>query len=334
MGAAFRGEDQRILVTGGSGQVGGALVGELALMGAVYAPGRSELDLASAASIRAVVREFRPGWIVNAGAYTAVDKAEEEEDAAFAVNGTAVEVLAEAAKRASAAVLHFSTDYVFDGRKPAPYLETDATQPLRVYGESKRAGELALEASGVPYMIFRTSWVYGATGKNFLRTILRAAGEREVLRVVADQRGAPTWSSDLARMVARVMAGRMREATELGVSVRESLAAVQGAHLNDDEAVVKMGHPGLGGTYHATSAGETTWFGFAEEALRLARIAEPERKLARLEAIPTASYPTPARRPMNSRLDCGKLSEVLGWRMPEWRASLAEVMRALAASGR
>jgi dTDP-4-dehydrorhamnose reductase len=303
-------ETMRILVTGGSGQVGDALKHTLAPLGEIYAPGRAELDLADASSIRKVMRECQPRWVVNAGAHTAVDKAESEPELAFAINATAPEVLGEEAKKIGAAVIHFSTDYVFDGSKPTPYVETDSTGPMSVYGSSKLAGEQALAVSGCAYFVFRTSWVYGATGKNFLLSILRFAREREHLRIVADQHGAPTWSYDLARMTAHVIAGR------------EDVVARNGAPLADAIALV-------GGVYHAGGSGETTWYGFAAQAIENLRKLEPETKLASVEPIATSEYPTPAKRPVNSRLDCSKLETVLGWRMPEWQDSLTQVMAAI-----
>jgi dTDP-4-dehydrorhamnose reductase len=301
----------RILVTGASGQVGGALVRTLAPLGEVIAPMRTELDLADAESIRTVTRDVRPRWVVNAGAYTAVDKAESEPELAAAINAAAPRVFAEEAKRIGAAVIHFSTDYVFDGAKAAPYMEADATGPLNVYGRSKLEGEQALAESGAAYVVFRTSWVYGATGKNFVRSILRMAREREVLRIVADQHGAPTWSEELARMTAHVI-GRF-----------ETNAAESGRGLSDAVGPLR-------GVYHATGAGETTWFGFAAAAIEELRVLEPQAKLARVEPISTAEYPTPAARPKNSRLDCTKLEQVFGWRMPRWRESLTRVVAELA----
>ncbi len=296
----------RILLTGSSGQVGGELLRTLAGIGGaagrseVVAPGRAGMNLADADSVRSVVRAVRPRWIVNAAAYTAVDKAESEPELAFAINRDAVRVMGEEAQRVGAGVIHFSTDYVFDGAGTRPYLETDATGPVSVYGSSKLAGELALTESGAAHLIFRTSWVYGATGKNFLLTILKLAREREVLRVVGDQYGAPTRSRDLARMTARAM-GRL----EAG------------------------GWEDLSGVYHAAGAGETTWYGFAAEAVRRMQEKEPGVRLARIEAIGTEEYPTPARRPANSRLNCEKLAERLGWRMMDWQDSVAEVIAEL-----
>jgi dTDP-4-dehydrorhamnose reductase len=298
----------RILVTGASGQVGGELVRSLAALGEVVAPGRSELDLSEEASVRAMVRRVKPRWIVNPGAYTAVDRAESEPELAYAVNMTAVRALGEEAKAIGAAVVHFSTDYVFDGSGTAPYAESDAVNPASVYGASKLAGEQELARSGAAHLIFRTSWVYGATGKNFLRTILKAAQERERLRVVADQHGAPTWSRDLARMTAHVI-GRCEE-------------QAAGGDLLDAVARVS-------GVYHAAGAGETTWHGFAAEAIRQQAERAPGIRWAEVDAIATVEYPTPARRPANSRLDCRRLKETFGWSMMRWEESLRAVLAEL-----
>jgi dTDP-4-dehydrorhamnose reductase len=261
-----------------------------------------------------MVQRVQPRWIVNPAAYTAVDRAESEPELAYAINATAVKALGEEAREIGAAVLHFSTDYVFDGRKSEPYVESDPTAPTSVYGASKLAGEQELARSGAAHMIFRTSWVYGATGKNFLRTILKAARERERLRVVADQHGAPTWSRDLARLTAHVI-GRCEE---------RAAGAGSAGSLLDEVARV-------GGVYHAAGAGATTWCGFAAEAIRQQRLREPGARLAEVDAIATAEYPTPARRPENSRLECSRLAEVLGWQMMPWERSLEAVLAELAA---
>jgi dTDP-4-dehydrorhamnose reductase len=300
-----------ILVTGGSGQVGGALIRTLAHLGEIVAPGSGELNLSDAEGIRRFVREHRPRWIVNAAAYIAVDKAESEPDLALAINATAPRILGEEAAGIGAGVIHFSTDYVFDGAKSAAYIETDATGPLNEYGRSKLAGEAGLQESGAACFIFRTSWVYGATGNNFVRTMLRLAREREHLKVVGDQRGGPTWSFELARMTAHV------------------IERVDGHVQTSGGPLVEVIAP-VSGVYHATGSGETTWCQFAAAAIEELQKLEPQTRLATVEAISTSEYPTPAKRPMNSRLDCAKLEQVLGWRMPEWRDSVAAVVRKLA----
>ena len=291
-----------ILITGASGQVGGELV---KLFPQAAAPGRGELDLTDAASIRAYVRAVKPEWILNPAAYTAVDKAESEPDAARAVNTDAVAVLGEEARRLGAVVVHFSTDYVFPGGW-RPNLTPRATEPGR-WGFMARPswpGKRRFGASGAAHVILRTSWVYGATGKNFLLTVLRVARERAEMRIVDDQHGAPTTARELARLTARLVAW---------AKGAESIAPVSGV-------------------YHAAAAGETTWFGFAEEALRLRGLAEPSAGFARLLPIATSEYPTPARRPANSRLDCGKLERVFGVRLAPWQQGLAEVNAELQAS--
>jgi dTDP-4-dehydrorhamnose reductase len=253
-----------------------------------------------------VIRAVQPQWIVNPAAYTAVDKAETEPELAYAINAEAVKVIGEEAQRIGAGVIHFSTDYVFDGTSLTPYIETDAPRPVSVYGASKLAGELALAESGAACMIFRTSWVYGAGGKNFLRTILKLAEEREKLCVVADQHGAPTWSRDLAEMTAHV------------IRRCEDMSAQNG------EQPLKT-FSTLNGVYHAAGSGATTWYEFATEALRLQKVQKPDKRFAEIKAITTAEYPTPARRPENSRLDCRKLEDKLGWCMMDWRDSLQKV---------
>ena len=262
----------RLLVTGASGQVGGELLHTLAPLGVVIAPSRSEMNLADRSSICSFIRETKPHWIVNAGAYTAVDKAESEPEAAYAINAEGAATIGSAAHSVGATVLHFSTDYVFDGRRPAPYLESDPTGPLGVYGASKLAGEQALLESGAEALVFRTSWVYGATGKNFLRTILKLAREREELRIVADQHGSPTWSRDLARMAG---------------------ARDHPVRANDPAA-----QRTLSGIYHATGHGETTWAGFATEA-----VAQLQQREARDNRSPRslASPPPSIRRQLAAR---------------------------------
>lgn len=282
----------RILLTGAEGQLGWELQRALAPLGAMVALDRGAMDLSDPDRVRARVREIDPGLIVNAAAFTAVDRAEAEEAAAYAVNAVGPGVLAEEAKRSKAWFVHYSTDYVFDGEKSDAYTEEDQPNPLNVYGRSKLAGEAAVAAVGGQHLVFRTSWVYASRRSNFLQTMLRLGAEREELRVVDDQHGAPTW----ARMIA--------EAT--------SLALVQVTRR-------QLEHPAVTGTYHLTCGGSTSWHGFAQAIFNEASMPKPPR----VAAITSAEYPTPARRPRNSVLSNTKFEQVFGVRLPHWRAALA-----------
>lgn len=290
-----------ILLLGRDGQVGWELQRTLAPLGNVVAAGRSggevAADLEDFDSLARVVREVRPRIIVNAAAYTAVDRAESEPDKAMRVNGEAPGVLAELAAEQGAGLIHYSTDYVFAGDADRSYREDDLTAPQGVYGKSKLAGEAAIRQSGAAHLILRTAWVYGARGHNFLLTMLRLMREREEIGVVADQTGAPTWS----RLIA--------EAT-----------AVLVARCMDDGGPI---FEGRGGLYHLTCGGQTTWFGFAaairQQALALGLLREP---CARVKPIATAEYPTPARRPAFSVLDCGKLRDDFAVEVPDWEHAL------------
>jgi dTDP-4-dehydrorhamnose reductase len=300
----------RLLVTGAGGQVGAEVARELEGRAQVLACERAELDLADAASIREGVRAARPDVIVNCAAYTAVDRAETDREVAHAVNAVGPGVLAEEARRCGALLLHFSTDYVYDGTKPTPYVETDAVNPLSVYGATKLDGERAVAASGAAHVVLRTSWVYGPRGRNFLFTMLRLGRERPELRVVDDQRGAPTSSRALARLV-RELLDRGGDTDEIS---REEVERVSAAS----------------GIYHATAAGATTWFGFAQaifdEMLRRRAIdfAPP-----RLVPIATRDYPTPARRPANSVMSNEKLAAAFGVSIADWKSGLEEVVSAI-----
>lgn len=289
------------LVTGSNGQVGFELRRSLAPLGRVIALDRSGCDLSDHDAVRRVVREARPDVIVNAAAYTAVDKAESDPDAAFAINGTAPGVLAEEAKALRSLLVHYSTDYVFDGRKDAPYVESDAIDPQSVYGRSKAAGEAAIAAAGGPALVLRTCWVAGAHGANFAKTMLRLARERDSLRVVADQFGAPTTAALIADVTAQVLGRHW-----LGAG-RERFA---------------------GGIYHLAAAGETSWHGYATEVLRYAAAHGVELKVdpARIEPIPAAAYPVPAPRPANSRLDTAKLQSTFGIHLPDWREGVHHLL--------
>jgi len=280
----------RILLTGRNGQVGWELERKLAPLGEVIATDRSSFDLTNEEQIRSTVRALKPDVIVNAAAYTAVDKAESEPELAMRINGIAPGIFAAEAKRLGALVVHYSTDYVFDGEKATPYVEDDPPNPINVYGKTKLEGERAVQASGCRYLILRTSWVYGARGKNFLLTILRLAREQQELRVVDDQIGAPTWSRALA----------------------ETTSAVVPRALNDSKTL---------GLYHATNEGETSWFRFSQEILRTAGIS------ARVLRITTGEFRTAAARPANSRLDSSRLRRIFGVALPDWRSSLANCMR-------
>ena len=291
-----------ILLTGCDGQVGAELRGPLAALGPVVACNRGALDLADSRAIRDTVRRLQPAVIVNAAAYTAVDRAEEETELAEAINGVAPGILAEEAARVGALLVHYSTDYVFDGEKAEAYVEDDATAPLNAYGRSKLAGERAVQAAGADHLIFRTSWVYGMRGRNFLLTILRLAREREELRIVDDQFGAPTWSRDIAYATAAVLS---------------SLRGIGPATALHDRAACS-------GLYHLSAGGRTTWCGFAHA---LIDAAPPEVPRPRVVPISTADYPTPARRPRNSTLSNARLSETFGIALPPWEVSLRDCMR-------
>ncbi|QJR13280.1 dTDP-4-dehydrorhamnose reductase [Usitatibacter palustris] len=294
----------RVLVTGSRGQVGSAVVAALADHAEVVAVGHATLDLTNANAVRACVRETKPALIVNAAAYTAVDKAEQDAATAEAVNAIAPGILAEEAQRLGAALIHYSTDYVFDGTKSSPYREDDPTNPLGVYGRTKLAGEQAIVASGCVHVILRTSWVYGPTGGNFLLTMLKLAATRPELRVVDDQIGAPTSSLLLAR-VTREIIERMR--SEPGT------------------LTARMG------VFHTTARGSVSWCGFARRIFKRWSELSPEPFTApKVIPIPASEYPTPARRPANSRLAGDKLAAAYGVRLESWEDGLEEVLRTLA----
>lgn len=292
----------RILLTGANGQVGWELRRTLACLGEVVALDSKAMNLADAAAVRKAVREIAPAIIVNPAAYTAVDKAESEAELAHAVNAIAPGILAEEAETLGAVLVHYSTDYVFNGSGGEPWREDDRCDPLNVYGATKLEGERAIQASGCRHLIFRTSWVYGARGSNFLLTMRRLMRERPELKIVADQTGAPTWCRDLA------------EATALALG---QIASPAGGFTGAEHW----------GVYHMSNAGETSWHGFAE-AIRALDASGEKRALARLHPIPSSEYPTPAKRPLNSRLDNGKLSKTFGLRLQDWRTALALCLEA------
>jgi len=292
----------RILLIGPSGQIGRELQGALPAVGEVVTAGRTgdaiPLDLTSAASIREAVRSTPADIIVNAAAYTAVDQAETDRDTAFAVNAEAPGVLAECAKSAGSLLVHFSTDYVFDGAAARAYTEDDETNPLSVYGRSKLAGEEAIRASGGRHLILRTSWVYGLHGKNFLLTMLRLASEQKTLNVVNDQFGVPNWSRALA------------------IATASSIACLFAERDRIDERT---------GTYHLSAAGETTWYGFAEAILDSVR-GEPGIVAHTVNPIGTDEFPTPAPRPARSTLNGARIERVLGVTLPDWRVCVQQCL--------
>jgi len=283
----------KILLTGSRGQVGWELARSLSTLGEIVALDSDRLDLTDIDAIRRTVAEIKPRIIVNPAAHTAVDKAESEPQLAHAINAAAPAILAEEAEKIGALLVHYSTDYVFDGSGDAAWLEDAAKGPLNVYGASKLAGEQAIQANCQRHLIFRTSWVYGARGANFLLTMRRLMRERPELKIVADQIGAPTWCRSLADATAQI------------------LAQVGAANRGADK-------PQPWGVYHMTNAGETSWHGFAA-AIQAFDAAE---NIASLLPIPSSEYPTPARRPLNSRLDNEKLARVFSIRLPDWREAL------------
>ncbi len=281
--------DNGIMLVGKNGQVGWELQRTLVPLGRIAAFDRTLLDLTDLAAVRAVVRQTRPRFIINAAAYTAVDAAETAPALAQVLNTEVPMVLAEEAKRIGAVFVHYSTDYVFDGASVSPYTEEDVLRPLNVYGLTKRAGEEAVQAVGGAYLIFRTSWVYGRRGKNFLRTLWRLAAEKDTLSIVDDQIGAPTWS----RMIA--------EATALVLT-----------QCSDDLGAAA-------GIYHLTCAGSTSWYDFAQAILTY----QEGSHQPLLRPIPSRDYPLPARRPSNSLLSGDKLFHQFGLALPDWRQALA-----------
>lgn len=294
---ATHGTVPRILVTGAAGQLGRELATVLAPLGDVVALDRSGLDLARPDDIVAVLRDVAPALVVNAAAYTAVDRAEAEPDAAFAVNARAPGILAAEARRLDALVIHYSTDYVFDGASPEPRDEAAPARPLNVYGASKLEGERAIETAGGLALVFRTSWVYAGSGRNFLTTIERLAAERDELRIVDDQHGTPNWSRELARATATLVA---------------------------------RGLPWLAerrGLYHLSARGATTWYGFARAILG-------DAADVRIVPIASADHPTPARRPAWTILDTRRFTATFGFELPHWLDTLREYRHSRERSGR
>lgn len=289
----------KLLITGAEGQVGTQLQRQAAALGwQSLGVDRDALDITDAAAVRAAISEFGPDAVINAAAYTAVDRAESEADAAFAVNRDGPAHLARACEEAAIPLVHYSTDYVFDGSRQGGYVETDATAPLGVYGESKLAGEEAVRKGCGRHLILRSSWVFSAHGHNFVKTMLRLGAEREELAVVADQHGKPTAATELARLTLALLA-------------------------------MLAGGSEKWGTYHLAQPQATSWHGFAEEVFAEARRQGVVLKVGNVRAITTAEYPTPARRPANSELDCSKLEAAFGLTIRPWKQSLAEVIAEL-----
>jgi dTDP-4-dehydrorhamnose reductase len=286
-----------ILLTGATGQVGWELRRQLSPSHQVIAPDRKQLDLSNPDSIRRFVRESRPDIILNPAAYTAVDKAESETDLSMRINGFAPGILAEEARQLDALLIHYSTDYVFDGENTAPYREDTPPNPQSAYGRTKLTGELAVQSAGCRHLILRTSWVYGIHGGNFIKTVLRLARERGELRIVADQFGAPTWAHLLASSTLQI--------------------------LNSPQTIAWDSH--LSGIYHLTAGGRTSWYEYAEEILKLARRHDTQlkHKTVSVHPISTEEYPLPAKRPKNSVLSTAKIRQTFGLSLPEWQDDLA-----------
>lgn len=290
----------KILLLGKNGQVGWELQRALAPLGELIAldrQGQNGLcgDLTNLNGLRQTIRTVKPDVLVNAAAYTAVDRAESEPELAGLINGQAPQAMAEEMHKLNGWLVHYSTDYVFDGSGAEPWRETDHADPLNHYGRSKWQGEQAIQGSGCQHLIFRTSWVYAARGANFAKTMLRLAAEREQLSIIADQFGAPTG----AELIADVTAHALR---------------------------VAIGNPATAGTYHLAAAGEVSWHGYASFVINHALNAGNDLAVKNIIAIPTSDYPTPARRPLNSRLNCQKLRDTFGLRLPEWQVGVGRMI--------
>jgi dTDP-4-dehydrorhamnose reductase len=299
-----------ILLVGARGQVGQALLKTLAPLGPVTAVSRHDLDLTDLAAIATQVEKTAPQLIVNAAAYTAVDKAESEPDLAHRINAEAPQALAQSAAQCGATLVHISTDYVFAGQAGSPQRENDPTGPLSVYGKTKLAGEEAIRAALDRHIILRTAWVYGAQGKgNFLKTMLKLGKDRETLSVVADQVGSPTWASDIAEAIAQL-------SRQLNLSNSPLDSSAKG--------------PTNFGTYHYTNSGVASWYDFALAIFQEAKALGIPLQVQTVNPITTADYPTPARRPAYSVLACQKIAQALGQSPPHWRESLQTMLKAYA----
>ncbi|PHS68204.1 MAG: dTDP-4-dehydrorhamnose reductase [Methylophaga sp.] len=290
----------KILLTGANGQVGFECQCSLALIGEVIALDRQGLDLTDQTEIERVIQQHKPDIIVNAAAYTAVDKAEQQTELAYSINATAPQIMAEQAKLLNIPLIHYSTDYVFNGQGQKPWSEQDPTNPINVYGQTKLAGEQAIQASGCNYVILRTSWVYGARGQNFLNTMQRLATTLEQLSVVDDQIGTPTWSRHIADATAQII-GQAKSSQNPHQFWRQN-----------------------SGVYHLTASGKTSWHGFTRAIFD--NMEQQGTTTAMLKAIPTSEYPTPAKRPLYSCMNNQKLADTFGIRLLDWQASLALVL--------
>ena len=297
-----------IFLTGKDGQLGWELLRTLSTVGKVVAFDRASLDLSDHALLRATIHKVKPDLIVNAAAYTAVDKAEKEQDTAISINATAPGIMAEEAKSIGAALIHYSTDYVFDGSQETPYLETDRTNPINRYGESKLMGEQTIQEQDIPYLIFRTSWVYSHRGNNFLITMLKLMQERDSLNIVNDQFGSPTLSRSIAEVSGQILSKYFTPDLDLNNLKKQS------------------------GVYNLTSSGKTSWYEFAMEIREMAakKFSIPVSLL--LEGIPSDQYPVPAKRPKYSQLSLDKITDTFGVVCPDWKESLALCMESVSHS--
>ena len=289
----------KILLTGKNGQVGWELNRSLSRLGTIFAMGRNDMDLSKPETLGPVIQDIRPDIIINAAAYTAVDKAESEPELAMIVNGTAPGVIAEEAKKIGAGMIHYSTDYIFDGKAKSPYKEEDATCPLSIYGKSKLAGEQAVAQAGIPHIIVRTSWIYSLRGSNFLNTMRKLVQTRKQIRVVDDQIGAPTWARAIAEGTTRILEQNLKGSTTTSKLITHS------------------------GIFHMSCLGETNWFVFANKILELSRL----QKDTEVIPIPTIDYPTPTDRPKYSLLSNKKLKQVFHHEMPQWQDALQECLK-------
>ena len=288
----------KILLTGKTGQIGEELNNIVGDLGNLITVDKEQLDLSKPNSIEPVILDIKPDIIINPAAYTAVDKAEEEPDLAMTVNAIAPGLLAKAARKVGAGLIHYSTDYVFDGCSEIPYKEEDPPNPLNVYGKTKLAGEKSVAEAGVPFLIIRTGWVYSLHGKNFLRTIKKLAEEKDIIQVVDDQIGAPTWARSVALKTHQIL--------------KQCL----------NKKWLETKDPSLSGIFHLTCQGKTSWHGFARKVLNISNASQN----IKLIAIPTSDYPTPATRPSNSLLNNEKIQRVFGLDMPHWEDALKDCM--------